>query len=218
LCLTCCRSSDPIRITTTGSTSLFNGVPSWVYEEEILSAPSALWFSPSSSKLAFLIFDESLVDEFTFPIYNPTENSDTVVPYTGEVRMKYPKPGYRNPLVEVAVFDLAAHLDQSTTKTGNPDVQILTLNWPGRHVDDDSTISEIKWVSDDMLILKELNRNADNGSVVLFENLAKSSTLSLAERERGTVVRKLGKNGEEGDDGWVDNVGGVFHFEWPKSK
>ncbi|KAJ7272564.1 dipeptidyl aminopeptidase [Mycena haematopus] len=198
-------STAPIRITTTGSTSLFNGVPSWVYEEEILSANFALWFSPSSTKLAFLTFDESLVDVFTFPIYNPTENSDEVVPYTSEVKMKYPKPGYRNPLVEVAVFDLSAYLE-----AGNPEVQILTLDWAGRHVDDDSTISEIKWVSDDMLILKELNRVADNGSVVLFENLAKSSTLSLAERERGTVVRKLGKNGEEADDGWVDNFQNIY--------
>ncbi|KAJ7156898.1 dipeptidyl aminopeptidase [Mycena crocata] len=193
-------SFAPIRLTTTGSTSLFNGVPSWVYEEEILSAPSALWFSPSSSKLAFLIFNESLVDEFTFPIYNPTENSDTVVPYTNEVKMKYPKPGYRNPLVEVAVFDLAAYLDD-----GDSEVQILTLNWPGRHIDDDSIINEIKWVSDDQLILKEVNRNADNGSVVLFDKLASSTALTLAERERGSVVRKLGKDGEEGDDGWIDN-------------
>lgn len=177
-----------------------------MYEEEILSAPSALWFSPASSKLAFLTFDESLVDEFTFPIYNPTEDSDTVVPYTEEVKMKYPKPGFRNPLVEVAVFDLAAYLDEKETEFGDPDVQILTLNWDGRHTEDDSVVSEIKWVSDDMLILKEVNRNADNGSVVLFDKLAKSSVLSLAERERGTVVRNLGKDGEEGDDGWVDNV------------
>ncbi|KAJ7777301.1 dipeptidyl aminopeptidase [Mycena metata] len=210
-------SDTPIRLTTTGSTSLFNGVPSWVYEEEILSAASALWFSPLSSKLAFLIFDESLVDEFTFPVYNPTENSDTVVPYTTEVKMKYPKPGYRNPLVEVAVFDLGAYLaENKTTKFGNPEVQILTLNWAGRHVDDDSTISEIKWVSDDMLILKELNRNADNGSVVLFENLAETaSSVTLAERERGTVVRKLGRHGEEGDEGWVDNFQNIHALPSP---
>ncbi|KAJ7089745.1 dipeptidyl aminopeptidase [Mycena belliarum] len=189
-----------IRLTTTGTTSLFNGVPSWVYEEEILSAASALWFSPSSSKLAFLTFDESAVDTFTFPVYNPTEDADTVVPYTSEVKMKYPKPGYRNPIVEVAVFDLAAYLVDEK----DADVQIMTLNWEGRHPENDSVVSEIKWVSDDTLILKEVNRNADNGSVVLFEKL-KSLTLPLAERERGTVVRKLGKHGEEGDDGWIDN-------------
>ncbi|KAJ7230529.1 dipeptidyl aminopeptidase [Mycena pura] len=198
-------SSAPIRLTTTGSTSLFNGVPSWVYEEEIFSAASALWFSPSSTKLAFLISDESLVDEFTFPIYNPTEDADAVIPYTSEVKMRYPKPGYRNPLVDVAVFDLEAYLTEE-----NPEVEYLTLNWAGRHLEDDSIISEIKWVSDDMLILKEVNRNADDGSVVLFDKLAKSSALSLAERERGIVVRKLGKDGEEGDDGWIDNFQNIY--------
>ncbi|KAJ7074230.1 dipeptidyl aminopeptidase [Mycena amicta] len=193
-------SQKAVRLTTTGSTSLFNGIPSWVYEEEILSSPSALWFSPSSSKIAFLIFDESLVDEFTFPIYNPTEDSDAVVPYTSEVKMKYAKPGYANPLVEVAVFDIEAHLNAPESQ-----VELLTLNWDSRHGEDDSVISEIKWVSDDILILKEVNRNADNGSVVLFDKLAKKSAASLAQRERGIVVRKLGKDGEEGDDGWIDN-------------
>src|ERR1700761_6257353 len=129
-------SSAPIRLTTTGSTSLFNGVPSWVYEEEIFSAASALWFSPSSTKLAFLISDESLVDEFTFPIYNPTEDADAVIPYTSEVKMRDPKPGYRNPLVDVAVFDLEAYLTEE-----NPEVEYLTLNWVGRHLEDDSIIS-----------------------------------------------------------------------------
>ncbi|KAF7303130.1 hypothetical protein MKEN_01276700 [Mycena kentingensis (nom. inval.)] len=196
-------SAKHIRLTTTGSTSLFNGVPSWVYEEEILSAPSALWFSPSSSKLAFLIFDESKVEEFTFPIYNPTDDADTVVPYTGEVKMKYPKPGYHNPIVEVAVFDIEGHVQDSA-------IELLTLNWDGRHGEDDSVISEITWVSDDMLILKELNRNADNGSVVLFDTLAKKTAVSMAQRERGVVVRKLGKDGEEGDDGWIDNFQNIY--------
>ncbi|KAJ7623581.1 dipeptidyl aminopeptidase [Roridomyces roridus] len=194
-------SPAPIRLTTTGSTSLFNGVPSWVYEEEILSAPSALWFSPGSTKLAFLTFDESKVDEFTFPIYNPTENSDEVVPYTSSVTMRYPKPGYSNPIVEVAVFDLAAYL-----AAGTSDVEILTLDWAGRHVKDDSVISEIKWVSDDELILKEVNRNANNGSVVIFDKLSSSSSLSSL----GAVVRKLGADGEEGDDGWIDAFQNIY--------
>ncbi|KAF7322541.1 hypothetical protein HMN09_00032600 [Mycena chlorophos] len=194
-----------IRLTTTGSTSLFNGVPSWVYEEEILSSPSALWFSPSSTKLAFLIFDESLVDDFTFPIYNPTEDADTVVPYTGEVKMKYAKPGYNNPLVEVAVIDLEAMLHSS-----KPDFQLLTLHWDSRHPANDSIINEIQWVSDDMLLVKEVNRNANNGSVVLFDRLSKKSGASLSQREHGTVVRRLGKDGEEGDEGWIDNFQNVY--------
>ncbi|CAK5273743.1 unnamed protein product [Mycena citricolor] len=199
----------PIRLTTTGSTSLFNGVPSWVYEEEILSGDHALWFSPSSTKLSFLIFDESLVDEYTFPIYNPTEDSDAVVPYPGEVKMKYPKPGYKNPLVKVAVFDLAHYLVEQNA-TSKPAVEILMLDWAGRHKEDDSIISEIKWVSDTALILKEVNRNADNGSVVLFDKLDKSTSLLSSKRARGIVVRQLGKDGEEGDDGWIDSFQNMY--------
>ena len=59
-----------MRVTTSGNASLFHGVPDWVYEEEVFSADFALWWAPDASKLAFLAFDETAVDEFTFPIYN----------------------------------------------------------------------------------------------------------------------------------------------------
>lgn len=55
---------------------------------------------------------------------------------------------------------------------------------------------EIGWVADNALIVKEIDRPARNGSVVLF---AENSS-------EGKVVRRLGKLGEEGDDGWIDHV------------
>jgi hypothetical protein len=51
------------------------------------------------------------------------------------------------------------------------------------------------------LIMKQLNRNADDGNVVFFDLREDHLT-----RYYGRVVRKLGKAGEEGDDGWVDCV------------
>ena len=69
-------------MTNTGNSSLFHGVPDWVYEEEIFSSNFALWWAPDSSKIAFLSFDETAVPEFSFPIYNPTEDATAVVPYT----------------------------------------------------------------------------------------------------------------------------------------
>lgn len=175
-----------------------------MYEEEIFSADSALWWSPDSSKLAFLAFDETAVDEFSFPVYNPTENSDAVIPYTSDVTMKYPKPGYNNPLVSVHVFDLGRFLDDSeVVTTGFPAANAtLTLDWEGRHKADNSVILEVAWVGNASLLLKEVNRNADDGNVVLF-NLDAST---IPSRAQGRVVRKLGKKGEEGDNGWIDNV------------
>ncbi|KAF8815432.1 hypothetical protein BYT27DRAFT_7194435 [Phlegmacium glaucopus] len=197
-------NTEPIQVTTSGNASLFHGVPDWVYEEEIFSADFALWWSPDSSKVAFLAFDETAVREYTFPIYNPTDSSSSIIPYTSEVTMKYPKPGFDNPLVSVHVFDLARYQANNGGEDSmgfpQPD-ETLTLDWDGRHPVKDSVIMEVAWVGNSSLIVREVNRNADDGSVVLFNLDAVGGVQS---RALGKVVRKLGKHGEEGDDGWID--------------
>ncbi|KAF5354550.1 hypothetical protein D9758_011204 [Tetrapyrgos nigripes] len=201
-------SASPIRITSSGNASLFHGVPDWVYEEEVFSADYALWWSPDSQKLAFLRFDETDVDEFSFPIYNPTEDNYAVVPYTSEVTMKYPKPGYNNPLVSVHVFDLGRYLTDGeviqsgvSAESGN---LTMTLDWEGRHKVEDSIVMEVTWVDDEKLLVKEVNRNADDGSVVYFDFSGSGTS------NKGKVVRKLGKDGEHGDDGWIDNFQNIY--------
>lgn len=62
--------------------------------------------------------------------------------------------------------------------------------------EDQRVIAEVSWVADDALLVKEVDRAARVGHVVLFQG---------GERE-GHVVRYLGKDGEEGDDGWIDHV------------
>ncbi|KII86043.1 hypothetical protein PLICRDRAFT_44497 [Plicaturopsis crispa FD-325 SS-3] len=201
-------STAPIRITTSGNASLFHGVPDWVYEEEVFSTDSALWWSPDSSKLAFLAFDETSVDEYSFPIYNPTEDSNAVIPYTTDITMKYPKPGYSNPLVSVHVFDVGRYLrDEDVVVTGMSASQsTLELDWEGRHPVEDSVIAEVAWVGNATLIVKELNRNANNGSMVLFDL---DATDRLA-RTKGRIVRKLGSEGEQGDEGWVESAQHIY--------
>ncbi|CCM01272.1 uncharacterized protein FIBRA_03321 [Fibroporia radiculosa] len=190
-------SAAPIRVTTSGNASMFNGVPDWVYEEEVYSGDYALWWSPDSKSIAFLSLDETAVDEFTYPIYNPTENSYAVVPYPEQVTMKYPKPGHSNPLASVYIF----RLDQYLANGGNHAQTIATtsfsLDWDGKLDPTNSIISEVVWVGNTTLLVKEVNRAGNNGSVVLF-NLASQP------KGRGRVVRKLGKDGEQGDNGWID--------------
>ncbi|TFK19411.1 dipeptidyl-peptidase [Coprinopsis marcescibilis] len=203
---TAAQGTQHIRVTNAGNASLFHGVPDWVYEEEIFGGDFALWWSPDSRKVAFLAFDETEVPEFTFPIYNPTEDAHNVIPYSSNVVMKYPKPGYPNPLVSVHVFDLERYR-QNHNLDGNSDLippfpspeETLTLDWEHRHPVTNSVIMEIAWVADSTLILKEVNRNADDGHAVLFELEG-----DAGQRATGKVVRKLGKNGEQGDDGWID--------------
>ena len=196
-----------MRVTTSGNASLFHGVPDWVYEEEVFSADYALWWAPDSSKLAFLAFDETAVDEYSFPIYNPSEDAHAVVPYPSSIVMKYPKPGYSKPLMSVHVFQLGTYLSSVRQGGGGANVNTtvlaqqatLELDWSGRVARDNSIIAEVAWVGGDALLVKEVTRAAEDGHIVYFDLARESGRV-------GKPVRKLGKDGEQGDDGWIDAV------------
>lgn len=70
------------------------------------------------------------------------------------------------------------------------------MTWPRAMPLADRIILEVGWVGDRDLLVKEVDRAARRGSVVIFQG---------GERE-GKVTRVLGKDGEEGDDGWIDHV------------
>ena len=175
----------------------------------MFSSDFALWWSPDSTKIAFLVLDETLVNEYTFPIYNPTDDPDTVVPYTTQETMRYPKPGYPNPLVSVQVFDLERYLSESSVgDIYDPAELTLELEWSGRQPRNDSIIIEVVWLGTGggSLLLKEVNRNADAGSAVLFD----LSDTSLLAAQTGRVVRTLGRDGEEADGGRIDSEHTVY--------
>ena len=70
----------------------------------------------------------------------------------------------------------------------------LELSWDGRQAADNSIIAE---VSLSALLAKEVTRAAEDGTVVFFD-------LNTPPANVGKVVRALGKNGEQGDEGWID--------------
>lgn len=195
-------SESPIRVTYNGNASLFNGVPDWVYEEEVFASDFSLWWSPDSTKIAFVHLDETLVEEYTYPIYNPTEDSNAVVPYPGHVTMKYPKPGYHNPIVSVHVFELDRYRDAVALGEDDAEEHTIGLDWTGKHSDENRIVFEVVWVASTELIVKEVDRAGEDGHVVYFDLAADN----VDARINGRVVRKLGKDGEEGDDGWIESV------------
>jgi dipeptidyl aminopeptidase len=104
--------------------------------------------------------------------------------------LRYPKPGTPNPLVSVHIFSLATYAE-----TGSLPRAKQELSWDAALPLADRIIAEVAWVGDDALLVKETDRAARRGSVVVFQG-----------SEKGKVVRKLGSEGEEGDDGWIDAV------------
>jgi len=89
------------QLTADGSETVYNGWASWVYYEEILGRSSnyaAFWWSPDSTRLAFMRFDDSPVP--VFPIYQADGQH-------GELeRQRYPKAGDPNPWVSMGVASL----------------------------------------------------------------------------------------------------------------
>ena len=84
--------------TSDGSDSIYNGYASWVYYEEILGRASqyaAFWWSPDSTRLAFMRFDDGPVP--VFPIFHaPGQHGELE-------RERYPKAGDPNPLVKMGI-------------------------------------------------------------------------------------------------------------------
>ncbi|MCC6908039.1 MAG: DPP IV N-terminal domain-containing protein [Phycisphaerales bacterium] len=87
-------------LTTGGSDTLRRGKADWVYYEELFGRNwNAYWWSPDSSRIAFLETDSSMVPEFT--IVNDAQYQQRV-----EVA-RYPKPGQPNPVVQLGIVTAA---------------------------------------------------------------------------------------------------------------
>ncbi|HET7435851.1 MAG TPA: S9 family peptidase [Thermoanaerobaculia bacterium] len=89
------------QITTTGSDDILNGILDWVYQEEIYGRYmfKAYWWSPDSSRLAFLQLDEKPVHRFTVVDHIPYRQDLEVYPY--------PKAGDPNPIAHLFVAPVA---------------------------------------------------------------------------------------------------------------
>ena len=88
------------QLTRDGSKNIYNGSLVWVYEEELYGRGNkrGYWWSPDSSKIAFLRLDDSKVPPFIIP-------NDTVTDQVIE-NTPYPQPGDPNPVVRLGVADV----------------------------------------------------------------------------------------------------------------
>ena len=86
-------------LTRDGSAKILNGRLDWVYQEELYGRGNfgAYWWSPDSTTIAFLRFDETPVPEFTVVDHIPLYQNVEVTPY--------PKAGAPNPIVKLGVVN-----------------------------------------------------------------------------------------------------------------
>ncbi|KAL4688356.1 hypothetical protein H8959_004608 [Pygathrix nigripes] len=94
------RPGDPpFQITFNGrENKIFNGIPDWVYEEEMLATKYALWWSPNGKFLAYAEFNDTDIPVIAYSYYGDEQ-------YPRTINIPYPKAGAKNPVVRIFIID-----------------------------------------------------------------------------------------------------------------
>lgn len=151
------NSMDRKQITSDGvKNKIINGITDWVYEEEFGFVRAFAW-SPKSTHIAFLRFDETEVPEFSMDIWGTSL-------YPTQQVFKYPKAGEKNAIVSLHLYQVAS---------GNTD----KINVDAYY------IPRIEWrKSGDDLAFQTLNRHQNE--LILYNFNKKSGKLSILHTEK----------------------------------
>jgi dipeptidyl-peptidase-4 len=112
-------------LTSDGTAKILNGKLDWVYEEEIYGRgrKQAYWWSPDSSRIAFLQIDDR-------PVHTYVTVDD--IPYEPTVeRWDYPRAGDPNPIAKLAVARATGGAPQwiDTSRYSAADHLLVSVGW-----------------------------------------------------------------------------------------
>ncbi|KAK7492831.1 hypothetical protein BaRGS_00015969 [Batillaria attramentaria] len=158
------------QITNTGSDDIYNGVPDWVYEEEILSSDHALWWSAGSTYLCYAVFNDTKVPVYHFPFYGDPSNA-----YPTQKPISYPKPGFTNPTFQLKVVKLS---DKSSV-----DLQV-----PAELQNKEYYFTIVMWRDDSSLLVTWMNRPQNVSYVTLCEASTGNCRVVIEEKGHGGWV------------------------------
>ena len=96
--------ASPEQLTNDGVPGVvFNGVPDWVFEEEVFEDNAALWWSPDASQIVWGAFDDTDVEIYDLPTYGTWQKFKQ---YPDVKELRYPKVNTTNPKSTLWVADL----------------------------------------------------------------------------------------------------------------
>ena len=97
------------------------GATDWVYEEEFGFTKAYQW-SPDSRSIAYYIFNESKVSEFSMDVFEESL-------YPKQERFKYPKAGERNSSVTINIFNINSDENIIAKVTQKADFYFPRIKW-----------------------------------------------------------------------------------------
>ncbi|XP_033835054.1 dipeptidyl peptidase 4-like [Periophthalmus magnuspinnatus] len=156
------------RVTYNGKENeIFNGVPDWVYEEEMFSSHQGLWWSPGGAFVAYAHFNDSLVPHIEYTWFGDGQ-------YPKTVSIPYPKAGATNPTVKLFVVDV------------NNVTKISEVMVPAAYASSEHYLATVTWATDERIAVQWQKRvqshvllqiyNQSGGSWEPFEGLEISSS------------------------------------------
>ncbi len=115
------KGVSSIKVTTDGKQRRRFGTCCWVYGEE-LDQQTAMWWSPSSRKLAYYEVDETEMADYHLTVNNTST-------YTKLQTVRYPKSGDKNPKVALHIYDVDTRQSVQVQLDGNPDQYLFNVHF-----------------------------------------------------------------------------------------
>ncbi|GAB0090119.1 venom dipeptidyl peptidase 4 isoform X1 [Sergentomyia squamirostris] len=201
----------PVQVTFDTTPSIYNGVPDWVYEEEVFSSNSALWFSPDGEHLAYVRFDDTPTHLMNIPYYGPPGVLE--YQYTRGIAIHYPKVGTPNPTVSVHTVNL--------NRLSEASPPIVNLPVATEVAAEEHLVTAIKWINNETVIVVWMNRvqnrcyltrcNAESGTcqtisdIISYDGWVEFFDPPLTNAD-GTMAAFIKSQPQDGD------VGGFRHL------
>ncbi|XP_046586430.1 venom dipeptidyl peptidase 4 isoform X1 [Neodiprion lecontei] len=161
--------------------TIYNGVPDWVYEEEVFSSNKALWFSPNGSGLVFGHFDDTSTPVMHIPYYGYPGSLSSQ--YTSSIPIHYPKSGTTNPTVKLFYVDL------ELAAAGN--VTLVEISHPSQLDSDERILAAVAFPTNNLISATWMNRVQNIAYVQLCEPSSNTCTTGLSHAETAGWVEQF---------------------------
>ncbi|XP_039884143.1 dipeptidyl peptidase 4 [Simochromis diagramma] len=144
-------ADEAVQLTHNGKKNeILNGVPDWVYEEEVFASNGAVWWSSTGKFLAYAEFNNTEVHKVEFSWYGSEQYPQTVA-------IPYPKAG--SPLTKVKLF---------VVDTTNPSHRTQVFA-PASVSSGDHILCSVTWVTDIRVAVQWLTRRQNYVVVQIYD-------------------------------------------------
>lgn len=144
-------ATEAVQLTHNGKKNeILNGVPDWVYEEEVFASNGAIWWSTNGRFLAYAEFNDTDVQRVDYSWYGSEQYPETVA-------LPYPKAGSSLTKAKLFVVDPT-----------NPSQRSQVVP-PASLASGDHILCSVTWVTDERVAVQWLTRKQNHVVVQIYD-------------------------------------------------